>query len=149
MSPFAIFTIVLIIIYIVYYSVLISRDLYGKKNAVKSEEEEFDIAFLQEEEAAVGVVESENGFSVNPSQTNDGAEKPAITTEVPNPAEPASASGGGESATRNKMDKVQEEMEEIDPIGNLTMSKEFFRDLLLKANKEGSLFVQKTHVPTV
>ena len=40
-------------------------------------------------------------------------------------------------------------MEEIDPIGNLTMSKEFFRDLLLKANKEGSLFVQKTHVPTV
>lgn len=171
MSPFAIFTIVLIIIYIVYYSVLISRDLYGKKNAIKSDDEEFDIGFLQDEETAVGVMESENGFSLNSSQTNSGVAETVVTTasttsaipdstdssmsSVPpaagttNPTEPVSASGGGESAAQKKIDKVQEEMEEIEPIGNLTMSKEFFRDLLLQANREGSLFVQKTHVPTL
>ena len=70
MSPFGIFTIVLIILYIVYYAVLISRDLYSKKNAVKSEEEEFDVSSLQGEEMAVDVEESENGFSLNPSQTD-------------------------------------------------------------------------------
>lgn len=172
MSPFAIFTIVLIIIYIVYYSVLICRDLYGKKNAINSDDEEFDIGFLQDEETAVGVVESENGFSLNSSQTNGGVAETMVATasttsaipnntdssmsSVPpaaagatNPAEPASASCGGESAAQKKIDKVQEEMEEIEPIGNLTMSKEFFRDLLLQANREGSLFVQKTHVPTL
>ena len=31
MSPFVIFVIVLTIIYIIYYAVMITRDLYGKK----------------------------------------------------------------------------------------------------------------------
>lgn len=187
MSPFGIFTIVLIILYIVYYAVLISRDLYSKKNTVKSEEEEFDVSSLRGEEMAVDVEESENGFSLNPSQTDartigttgsafsketirneevisggtassgvvpDGAELPIPcippSDSVPTkPSESVSSSGGGTSATQKKIDKVQEEMDEIDPIGNLTMSKEFFRDLLLQANKEGSLFVQKKQVSAV
>lgn len=187
MSPFGIFTIVLIILYIVYYAVVISRDLYSKKNAVKSEEEEFDISSLQDEEMAVDVEESENGFSLNPSQTDGrttgttSSVSPKVTTQnetdssggaassgaapdgtippVPcippsasaatKPSEPVSSSGGGTSSTQKKIDKVQEEMDEIDPIGNLTMSKEFFRDLLLQANKEGSLFIQKKHVSAV
>lgn len=187
MSPFGIFTIVLIILYIVYYAVLISRDLYSKKNAVKSEEEEFDVSSLHREEAAVDVEESENGFSLNPSQTNNRDPGPIDSTSLrvtirneadnsggtassetaPDSAspsmpcippgapmatsssEPTSSSGGGTSATQKKIDKVQEEMDEIDPIGNLTMSKEFFRDLLLQANKEGSLFIQKKQVSAV
>lgn len=171
MSPFGIFTIVLISLYAVYYTVLITRDLYGKKNVAKSEEEEFDVSSLQEEEAAIGVEESENGFSLNPSRTkrdvvrtaspvSPEADAPTVEkgnsagavsgTPVPiAPDEPASPSGGGVSATQKKIDKVQDEMEEIEPMGNLTMSKEFFRDLLLQANKEGSLFVQKKHVPIV
>ncbi|MCD7940931.1 MAG: hypothetical protein LUH50_13185 [Bacteroides intestinalis] len=47
-----------------------------------------------------------------------------------------------------RIDEVQEEMEDIDPIGNLTMSKELFREILLNANKEGSLFVKKNRIPT-
>lgn len=165
MSPFGTFAIVLIILYIVYYAVLISRDLYGKKHTVRSEEEEFDISSLHEEAAAVEVEESENGFSLNSSQSENKTVKsaspevsdvapfvPSVPTGVPlasTPAEPASTSGGGTSDVRNKIDKMEEEMEQIEPVGNLTMSKEFFRDLLLQANKEGSLFVQKTHVSAV
>ena len=64
------------------------------------------------------------------------------------PMETVSTSGDT-SAVQEKIDKVQEKMEEIAPIGNLTMGKEFFRDLLLQANKEGSLFAHKPHASAV
>lgn len=186
MSPFGIFTIVLISLYVVYYAILITKDIYGKKNTAKNEEEEFDISSLQEEEATVGVEESDNGFSLTPLQKKGKTEPaPFPVSSVPAATDGASSGGAGntvpagfdsgatpfvghlspetvaaskgdvapgvdgESATQEKIGKVQEEMDEIDPIGNLTMSKEFFRDLLLQANKEGSLFVQKKHVPAV
>lgn len=185
MSPFGIFTIVLISLYAVYYTVLISRDIYGMKNATKREEEEFDISSLQEEDAAVGVEESDTGFSLTPFHGKGGT-KPSPFLEsartatmdvtngegaddfprtslnigtksaIPPAAEiatgsavTASATIDGKSASQEKIDRIQDEMDEIDPIGNLTMSKEFFRDLLLQANREGSLFVQKKQVPAV
>ena len=198
MSPFVIFTITLIVIYIVYYAVLISRDLYGKKGGSSSEEEEFEI-FSSQEEEAVGVQESENGFSLVPSKqqrkvsdtqepvsekfavpahtkvdlrdddgritdtniprnTAWGNDQPvasqrdsAMSGDLANrmnsnqPQEPDLRDDNGDS-TQRKIDKVQEEMDEIDPTGNLTMSKEFFREILLDANKEGSLFIKKTQV---
>ena len=42
MSPFVIFTITLIVVYLVYYSLLITRDLYGKKGSNRGDEEEFE-----------------------------------------------------------------------------------------------------------
>lgn len=48
MSTFGMFTIILVILYIVYYAVIISRDIYGKKSMRRSEEEEFDVSALQE-----------------------------------------------------------------------------------------------------
>lgn len=171
MSPFGIFTIVLISLYAIYYAVLITRDIYGKKDAVKSEEEEFDVSSLQEEDMAVGVEETENGFSLVSSHKNDETAKTvfpvspgnisqntATESEVAHPSgapiaatpvEPTSPCEGSMSATQKKVEKVQEEMDEIAAMGNLTMSKEFFRDLLLQANKEGSLFVRKKQVHAV
>ncbi len=64
MSPFVIFVIVLTVIYIIYYAVMITRDLYGKKEEHKSQEEVFDVSDMVEEETAVSVHESDNGFSV-------------------------------------------------------------------------------------
>ena len=55
MSPFVIFVIVLTIIYIIYYAVMITRDLYGKKEDHKTQEEVFDVSDMVEEEAAVSV----------------------------------------------------------------------------------------------
>lgn len=171
MSSFGIFTIVLISLYAIYYAVLITRDIYGKKDAVKSEEEEFDVSSLQEEDMAVGVEETENGFSLIPSAGNDikattvspalpgnasqnvASESEAAHSRVASgaatPVEKIPPCEGSMSATQKKVEKVQEEMDEIAAMGNQTMSKEFFRDLLLQANKEGSLFVRKKHVPAV
>ena len=63
MSPFVIFVIVLTIIYIIYYAVMITRDLYGKKEDHKTQEEVFDVSDMVEEEAAVSVHESDNGLA--------------------------------------------------------------------------------------
>ena len=64
MSPFLIFTISLTIAYVIYYAVMITRDLYGKKEENKSNEEVFDVSSITEEEAAVAVNESDGGFSI-------------------------------------------------------------------------------------
>src|SRR5574344_2429937 len=68
MSPFLKFAIVLTVAYVIYYCVMIIRDLYGKKDEVKTNEEVFDVSELEEQEAAVTVSESENGFSVADKQ---------------------------------------------------------------------------------
>ena len=64
MSPFVIFAISLTIAYVIYYAVMITRDLYGKKEDNKSNEEVFDVSNITEEEAAVAVNESDGGFSI-------------------------------------------------------------------------------------
>ena len=64
MSPFVIFAISLTIAYAIYYAVMITRDLYGKKEEAKSNEEVFDVSSITEEEAAVAVNESDGGFSI-------------------------------------------------------------------------------------
>ena len=64
MSPFVIFAISLTIAYVIYYAVMITRDLYGKKEESKSNEEVFDVSSITEEEAAVAVNESDGGFSI-------------------------------------------------------------------------------------
>ena len=69
MSPFVIFVIVLTVIYIIYYAVMITRDLYGKKEEHKSQEEVFNVSDMVEEETAVSVHESDNGFSVGDDES--------------------------------------------------------------------------------
>lgn len=64
MSPFVIFAISLTIEYVIYYAVMITRDLYGKKEENKSNEEVFDVSSITEEDAAVAVNESDGGFSI-------------------------------------------------------------------------------------
>ena len=64
MSPFVIFAISLTIAYVIYYAVMITRELYGKKEKNKSNEEVFDVSSITEEEAAVAVNESDGGFSI-------------------------------------------------------------------------------------
>ena len=68
MSPFVIFAISLTIAYVIYYAVMITRDLYGKKEENKSNEEVFDVSNITEEEAAVAVNESNGGFSISNKQ---------------------------------------------------------------------------------
>ena len=64
MSPFVMFAISLTIAYVIYYAVMITRDLYGKKEENKSNEEVFDVSSITEEDAAVAVNESDGGFCI-------------------------------------------------------------------------------------
>lgn len=64
MSSFVIFAISLTIAYVIYYAVMITRDLYGKKEENKSNEEVFDVSSITEEDAAVAVNESDGGFCI-------------------------------------------------------------------------------------
>ena len=54
MSPFVIFAIVLTVAYLIYYTVVILHDLYGKKGEKKTEEETFEIDTSDEPEKSVG-----------------------------------------------------------------------------------------------
>lgn len=64
MKAYFIFAIALTVAYIIYYAVIIARDLYGKNGEKnKSGEEEFDINGFEEEES-VSVVENDKGFNI-------------------------------------------------------------------------------------
>lgn len=65
MSPFMIFAVVLTFAYIVYFSVTIMRDLYGKKDGQKDEPETIDVGDMTGEDAPVSVSEDEDGFHID------------------------------------------------------------------------------------
>ena len=179
MSPFGIFTVILVVLYLLYYGVQISRDLYCKKGKSKSEEEEFDVSMLEDEEFAVGVQESSDGFLIDSSRKTAAASPTfGLNCEAPTTKKTAPPSGfgsgagskdgiasvgeaesssdadagfnpGEDSATRAVIEKVQNELEVIEPQGSATVSKEFFKELLLAADKKGSLFLDAYQVTTV
>ena len=58
MSGFVIFALVLTFVYVVYFAVMITLDLYGKKDEKKSEEETYDVGDMTNEEQSVAIEES-------------------------------------------------------------------------------------------
>lgn len=64
MSSYLIFVLVLTAIYIIYYSVIITKDLYGKKDEAKTNEEVFDVSGMADAEESVTVEENDGGFSI-------------------------------------------------------------------------------------
>ena len=68
MKAYFIFAIALTVAYIIYYAVMIARDLYGKNGEkIKSGEEEFDVSDFDEEES-VSVVENDKGFNIGDTE---------------------------------------------------------------------------------
>ena len=68
MKSFVIFAIVVTIIYVIYYTVIIVQDLYGKPKDEKSQGESFDVSDMTDEEESIAVSESDGGFSVGDNQ---------------------------------------------------------------------------------
>lgn len=72
MSAFTWFAIILTVGYIIYYTVMIMNDLYGKKPEDKNSTEEIDVPIDEGEaipdDAPIQVSESEEGFSVGEDQ---------------------------------------------------------------------------------
>lgn len=71
MNAFAIFAIALTVVYIIYYAVTISRDLYGSKKVKSSEEETIDIPDSDDEESSTEVSEVGDGFSLSTDSQDD------------------------------------------------------------------------------
>lgn len=68
MKSYFIFAIFLTIAYIIYYVVIITQELYGKKKDGKPEEEVFNIDSDEEEEESISVTESSLQNCVHPVQ---------------------------------------------------------------------------------
>ena len=65
MSSYLIFVLVLTAVYIIYYAVIITKDLYGKKDEAKTNEEVFDVSGMADAEESVAVEENDGGFSLS------------------------------------------------------------------------------------
>ena len=64
MSSYLIFVLVLTAVYIIYYAVIVTKDLYGKKDDAKTTEEVFDVSNMADAEESVTVEENNGGFSI-------------------------------------------------------------------------------------
>lgn len=116
-----------------------------RKTSSGKDGEEFDVSFMEDEEKMVDVQESGDGFTLgtmaNPMEKNK--EDINQNNEETTLDDTTFKSHGKLSAIEQKIGKVEDELEAIEPIGSATMSKELFRDLLLNAHEKGSLFISK------
>lgn len=80
MKSYFIFAIVLTVLYVIYYAVNIARDLYGKKENGKTDEEVFDLGLVDVTEESISVSENETGFSIGSEKYDTEVE--AVATPV-------------------------------------------------------------------
>lgn len=64
MSSYLIFVLVLTAVYIIYYAVIVTKDLYGNKDDAKTTEEVFDVSNMADAEESIAVEENNGGFSI-------------------------------------------------------------------------------------
>ena len=81
MSAFAIFVLVLTVIYVIYYSAIIMQDLYAKKDVPKTEEEDFDVSQMQNQEEPSSVTWIENDDDANKYQEKIKKEHTSVEEE--------------------------------------------------------------------
>ena len=148
MSPFVIFVIVLTIIYIIYYAVMITRDLYGKKEDHKTQEEVYDGGVV-EEEAAVSVHESDNGFSVADKEyetlnLHDENEAPSSTDGESGDAK--SEKQSPKNVAENLAHKFEKKSDEIQPSMSDGMYADDFYQTLLNGNRTNRPQIKIEHI---
>lgn len=100
MSPFMIIALVLTIAYVLYYAVVVAKDLQGKKGIVNSTEEVFDLDDMEEEES-VEVSETADSFQVG----NTGEKQPE-----PSGSDANDFSEQPEEAPRNAAEEKAEQL---------------------------------------
>ena len=101
-----IFDLVLTIAYVLYYAVVIAKDLQGKKGIVNSTEEVFDLNDMEEEES-VEVSETADSFQVG----NTGEKQPepsgSDANDFPEQPEEAPRNAAEEKAEQLKSDLLE------------------------------------------
>lgn len=131
MSAFWIFAAILTATYAIYYAVIISIDLYGKKdNPDETSVETFEIGDTPPE-TSKAVEVTEGGFRIGGTQKSEGSPQWTETKLKTNPqSEPADstpppkldATGAKITPAQEKIQATQKEMEEIAPEMNSEMT---------------------------
>ena len=154
MSLFAIFAIVLTIVYIIYYGVNISRDLYGKKGQENETEEIFDVSNMPKIEEPIPVTEDGDSFIIgtqteleNRSESNQlggqGREEKgnddSYKSETAEKSGVAVESGAAEKSKAEELvDTIRQNMLEGDIQSEVVMNETQFEDYLV--NQQVILF---------
>lgn len=132
MKSFVIFAIVLTVVYVIYYTVVIVQDLYGKPKEEKNQAESFDLSDMTDEDESVTVTESEGGFSVgdNRYDTSLEGQQPTDTD--------ATRQANGVSVLPKVNAKLEGKLEEVQATSEDGMySDELFRLMMAKGIRSG------------
>ena len=121
MKSFVIFAIVVTIIYVIYYTVIIVQDLYGKPKDEKSQGESFDVSDMTE---SIAVSESDGGFSVGDNQYETAYEE----KQLAEPTEEAAATA--EESKPHVLEKIQSAIEKKMEEVNTTYSDPMYSEEL-------------------
>lgn len=113
MKSFLIFAIVVTVIYVIYYTVIIVQDLYGKPKEDKSQAESFDVSDMTEEEESIAVSESDGGFSVGDNQYETAYEEKQLEGTSENST--AIKKDGKPQVLEKIQGMVEKKMEEVKP----------------------------------
>mgnify|MGYP001087680425 CR=1 FL=1 len=124
MKSFVIFAIVVTIIYVIYYTVIIVQDLYGKPKDEKSQGESFDVSDMTDEEESIAVSESDGGFSVGDNQYETAYEE----KQLAEPTEEAAATA--EESKPHVLEKIQSAIEKKMEEVNTTYSDPMYSEEL-------------------
>lgn len=138
MKPYFIFALVLTVVYLVYYTVIIMHDLYGKKGREKSGEEVFDLGAPDNEES-VAVTENEAGFNIGGEQyeTDAGPDEPVTGEETAVTGKEKAPEETPEEKLARLKAKAEERMEEITPyLSDSRTADEMYKAILSKGKLE-------------
>lgn len=139
MSAFWIFAAILTAAYAIYYAVIISIDLYGKKdNPNETSVETFEIGDTPPE-TSKAVEVTEGGFRVGGSQESEGSPQwtetklkttPQSESTDSTPPPKLDATGAKITPAQEKIQATQKEMEEISPEMNSEMTLQIAKSVL-------------------
>lgn len=113
MKSFLIFAIVVTVIYVIYYTVIIVQDLYGKPKEDKSQAESFDVSDMTEVDESIAVSESDGGFSVGDNQYETAYEEKQLEGTSENST--ATKEDGKPQVLEKIQGMVEKKMEEVRP----------------------------------
>lgn len=149
MSAFAIYVSVLAVIYFIYYAAIIMQDVYARKDAPKTEEENFDVSQMQNQEEPISITEDANGFHLN-SDTNEEAEEPSDITWIENDDDASKYQERmrkEHTSVEEECQRLQDSMEDVDVDSSGETEAALMVDMLLNQKPGGpKIFYSRNNV---
>ena len=125
MSSYLIFVLVLTAVYIIYYAVIVTKDLYGKKDDAKTTEEVFDVSNMADAEESIAVEENNGGFSIGGNSYDTHVDAVADYGDTDK-----------ESAFEKLKAKMEEQLEETETyMSNPLTDKELYTAMIMRDPK--------------